>query len=242
MEFIVFLIIVFAIISNIRKAGKTQSSSKNTVPPCPNAAAQAAKKAADKMKELLEHMDMEDAEGATAKYAPAEADKGGAKAGAMPAAPMAAQPARLSEERPAMRRPPAPISPVPTVRPAGSPSEGMALSGSLVGQYSPSAMASPCDEGYGSIAHVQHEGAPSERALDRSGRPGSLSERPAMQSEFDGMEGGARNHAPAVSAPSEDDILPELMDMQLDAETMRRAVALSEIINKRGGRCGWVKS
>ena len=38
-----------------------------------------------------------------------------------------------------------------------------------------------------------------------------------------------------------DDVMPELMGKRLDAEEMRRAVIMSEIMNKRGGRRGWAR-
>ncbi len=84
-----------------------------------------------------------------------------------------------------------------------------------------------CDDGYGSLEHTRHEGdefhAPGTHSLTGK-RPGELADAGAQ----------------AVAAAG-DEAVPELLGLELDAETMRRAVVFSEIINKRGGRHGWAR-
>lgn len=108
-----------------------------------------------------------------------------------------------------------------------------------------------CDDGYGSLEHTSHEGEElhadgvhSDAAVDKryAGRPGELAERAAASDSDDGgMFGMEELSDEGLLLASDDDTLPELMGKPLDTDEMRRAVVISEIMNKRGGRHGWAR-
>lgn len=231
MEGLVIIIIIAVVINNLRKqAGRAKSNGT------PYSPAQDASRRAQAGQGKPAAQPAEAAQTAEAGQ-PAEA----------------ASPAEPAPPAPPRRRPfePRPLTPVHTpgrARPArpsargaqGAPADKpapAAQSGAQGEQMmmpvqplehvrEPAGPAQPelCYDGYGSLEHTRHEGdefhAPGTHSL--SGR------RPS--------ESGAQN------APEPDDErAPELMGVELHAEQMRRAVVFSEILNKRGGRHGWVR-
>lgn len=107
-----------------------------------------------------------------------------------------------------------------------------------------------CDDGYGSLKHTSHEGeelhAPgvhSDATVDKryAGRPGELAAHASEASDDGGLFGMEELSDEGLLFADGDDVMPELMGKRLDAEEMRRAVIMSEIMNKRGGRRGWAR-
>lgn len=124
--------------------------------------------------------------------------------------------------------------------------------GSLSGQPTLLDMAgsAPCEDGYGSLAHTRHEGDafhargthPAKRAPIAMDGPGSLAARIAAESApADAMDEDIPDAMPGTDARMDGDERPALLGLELDNDTMRRAVVFSEIVNKRGGRHGWVR-
>lgn len=124
--------------------------------------------------------------------------------------------------------------------------------GSLSGQPTLLDMAgsAPCEDGYGSLAHTRHEGDafhargthPAKRAPIAMDGPGSLAARIAAESApADAMDDDIPGAMPETDARMDGDERPALLGLELDNDTMRRAVVFSEIVNKRGGRHGWVR-
>lgn len=142
-----------------------------------------------------------------------------------------------------------------------------------------------CDDGYGSLEHTSHEGDAlddisshsdsaanwqpmsgslgaagsssaesfSERAArqdaakraiqqrrDKAG-PGSLTNRPLIESRLSANSSYVDDIPGDMNAAADFEATPELLGEKLDAQAMRRAVIYSEILNKRGGRHGWVR-
>lgn len=124
--------------------------------------------------------------------------------------------------------------------------------GSLSGQPTLLDMAgsAPCEDGYGSLAHTRHEGEAfhargthsAKRAPIPMDGPGSLAARIAAESALaDAIDEVIPGAMPETDARMDGDERPALLGLELDNDTMRRAVVFSEIVNKRGGRHGWVR-
>ncbi|MGN0742427.1 MAG: hypothetical protein ACI4L8_07240 [Candidatus Fimadaptatus sp.] len=208
MEFIVVIIVIAVVLSNLKKQGKTQG--RGAKPAQPYAPSQPAQP-------------MQPAQSAQP---------------ARPAWPQSAAPARLP------RKPFAAASaPEDAPRDVDSAPQGLSRGGSLAGEDTlMSAEAQPCAEGDGSIAHTSHEGeefhAPGAHGRQTAAGPGGLAARPVLASRLDDSLIAAPEPEVAPDTGEE----PELMGLKLDADAMRRAVVFSEIINKRGGRHGWVRT
>ena len=194
MEFIVVIIVIAAVLSNLKKQSRARGKGAKPAQP----------------------------------YAPSQ-----------PAQPMQpAAPARLP------RKPFAAASaPEDAPRDVDSAPQGLSRGGSLAGEDTlMSAEAQPCAEGDGSIAHTAHEGeefhAPGAHERQAAAGPGGLAARPVLVSRLDDSLAAAPEPESAPDTGEE----PELMGLKLDADAMRRAVVFSEIINKRGGRHGWVRT
>lgn len=213
MEGLVVIIIILVVVSNLRKQTKGRSSSGNGTPYKP---AQNAPR------------DVQPGQRAPAEGAPTEAAGQGSPARPVrkPFAPRPLTPvAPMGPLRPASSA--KPVSPAHPAQPAApAPAETMLPERPVQPMRAP-AQPELCDDGYGSIAHARHEGeefhAPGTHSLTGK-RPGELAAGSAQ-----------------AAAASSDEAMPELLGLELDAETMRRAVVFSEIINKRGGRHGWVR-
>lgn len=172
----------------------------------------------------------------------------------MPAAP--AKPASAkSANAPGKARPFAPAAERPQAiddlpRDVDSPAQGTSPAADAHMQPALRDMGRECDDGYGSLEHTSHEGqelhAPgvhSDAAVDArfAGRPGELAER-LSEDDDDDLNAMEELSGEGITLMSDDGEAPELMGERLDAAAMRRAVVMSEILNKRGGRHGWART
>lgn len=103
-----------------------------------------------------------------------------------------------------------------------------------------------CDDGYGSLPHTGHEGqelhgagAHSDAAISARYAP-----KPFKSSTAPGTseQGDVLGELSMADACADDGEAPMLMGRELTGDEMRRAVILSEVLNKRGGRRGWVRT
>ena len=131
----------------------------------------------------------------------------------LPERPVARREETMLPERPVARREETMLPERPTARPMQT--------------LRPAQPSKPCDDGYGSLEHTRHEG----EEFHSPGTHGMAGRKP----------GALAAQGTQAVAMASDEAVPELLGMELDAETMRRAVVFSEIINKRGGRHGWVR-
>ncbi len=103
-----------------------------------------------------------------------------------------------------------------------------------------------CDDGYGSLPHTGHEGqelhapgAHSDAVISARYAPKPCKATIKLDSS---EQGGILGEISIADACAGEDQTPMLLGSELSADEMRRAVILSEVLSRRGGRRGWART